>query len=51
MHPHQAAAAIDELDQALPQRRVRKQVAHGVVQEDRVELPQAFGPEHRTGRG
>ena len=34
----QAAAAADELEQALPQLRVGEQVAHGVVEEDGVEL-------------
>ena len=46
MHAHHPAAAIHEFQQALPQRRVREEIADRVVEEHGVELSQALGPEH-----
>jgi len=45
VHAEQSAAAVDELDQALPQRGVLKQIAHRVVEEDRIELLEVLWPE------
>ena len=45
--PQQTAAAIDKLEQALPQLRVVEEIAHGVVEENGVKLPQTFRLEYR----
>jgi hypothetical protein len=37
---------MHELDQALPECRSLKQIAHRVVKEHRIELPQCLRPEH-----
>ncbi len=43
MHAHQPAAAVHEFQQALSQGGVFEAVAHRVVEEDRIELPEALG--------
>ncbi len=46
VHAHQAAAAIDKIGQVLPQLRIGEAIADRVVEEHRVELPQALALEH-----
>ncbi len=42
MNAHQSAAPVNEFEKAPPQRRVRKEIADGIVEEDRVESLEAL---------